>query len=107
MDFNEMKISLLEENISLLEKATKNYQKLYEAKAVDFSILYRLSDISYRKLEDAIDLGTNPKYSDDSESDDYLTDGQALDMIIDKLSSIMKLVDRTACVRSTPLNGKK
>ena len=87
MDFNEMKIPLL-------EKVAEDYKKLYEEKADDFSTLYSVVEIAYRKLEDAIDLGTNPKHSEDSESDDYLTDGEALDMIIDRLSSIKRFVDR-------------
>ena len=87
MDFNEMKIPLL-------EKVAKDYEKLYEGKADDFSTLYGVVEIAYGILEDAIDLGTNPKYSEDSESDDYLTDGEALDMIINRLSSIKRFVDR-------------
>ena len=70
MDFNEMKIPLL-------EKVAKDYEKLYEGKADDFST---------RILEDAIDLGTNPKHS--------VTDGEKLDMIINRLSSIKRFVDR-------------
>jgi hypothetical protein len=79
MDFNEMKIPLL-------EKVAEDYKKLYEEKADDFSTLYSVVEIAYRKLEDAIDLGTNPKHS--------VTDGEALDMIIDRLSSIKRFVDR-------------
>ena len=94
MDFNEMKIPLLEKVAKDYEKLYKSYEKLYEGKADDFSTLYSLVEIAYRILEDAIDLGTNPKYSEDSEGDDYLTDGEALDMIIDRLSSIKRFVDR-------------
>ena len=94
MDFNEMKRPLLEKVAKDYEKLYKSYEKLYEGKADDFSTLYSLVEIAYRILEDAIDLGTNPKYSEDSESDDYLTDGEALDMIINRLSSIKRFVDR-------------
>ena len=79
MDFNEMKIPLL-------EKVAEDYKKLYEEKADDFSTLYSLVEIAYRILEDAIDIGTNPKHS--------VTDGEKLDMIIDRLSSIKRFVDR-------------
>ena len=86
MDFNEMKIPLLEKVAEDYEKLYKSYQKLYEGKADDFSTLYSLVEIAYRILEDAIDIGTNPKHS--------VTDGEALDMIIDRLSSIKRFVDR-------------
>ena len=79
MDFNEMKIPLL-------EKVAEDYEKLYEGKADDFSTLYSVVEIAYRILEDAIDLGTNPKHS--------VTDGEKLDMIINRLSSIKRFVDR-------------
>ena len=79
MDFNEMKIPLL-------EKVAEDYKKLYEEKADDFSTLYSLMEIAYRILEDAIDIGTNPKHS--------VTDGEKLDMIINRLSSIKRFVDR-------------
>lgn len=79
MDFNEMKIPLL-------EKVAEDYEKLYEGKADDFSTLYGVVEIAYGILEDAIDLGTNPKHS--------VTDGEKLDMIINRLSSIKRFVDR-------------
>ena len=86
MDFNEMKIPLLEKVAKDYEKLYKSYEKLYEGKADDFSTLYSLVEIAYRILEDAIDIGTNPKHS--------VTDSEKLDMIIDRLSSIKRFVDR-------------
>ena len=86
MDFNEMKIPLLEKVAEDYKKLYKSYEKLYEGKADDFSTLYSLVEIAYRILEDAIDIGTNPKHS--------ATDGEKLDMIIDRLSSIKRFVDR-------------
>ena len=86
MDFNEMKIPLLEKVAKDYEKLYKSYEKLYEGKADDFSTLYTVVEIAYRILEDAIDLGTNPKHS--------ATDSKKLDMIIDRLSSIKRFVDR-------------
>ena len=106
MDFNEMKIRLLKEVAKDYKEVYKNYEKLYQLKVVDFLSLYNIVETAYGTLEDAIDLGTNPKYSDDSESDDYLTDGEALDMIIDKLSSIKRSIDRYTSDTFPPPNGK-
>jgi len=86
MDFNEMKIRLLKEVAKDYKEVYKNYEKLYQLKVVDFSTLYGVVEIAYRILEDAIDLGTNSKHS--------ATDGEKLDMIIDRLSSIKRFVDR-------------
>ena len=86
MDFNEMKIRLLKEVAKDYKEVYKNYEKLYQLKADDFSTLYSLVEIAYRILEDAIDIGTNPKHS--------ATDGEKLDMIINRLSSIKRFVDR-------------
>ena len=86
MDFNEMKIPLLEKVAKDYEKLYKSYEKLYEGKADDFSTLYSLVEIAYRILEDAIDIGTNSKHS--------ATDSEKLDMIINRLSSIKRFVDR-------------
>jgi len=42
--------------------------------------------VVYNEIKESIDLGTNPKYSEDCQSKDYLSDGESLDMIIDRLN---------------------
>lgn len=41
--------------------------------------------VIYNELKESINLGTNPKYSEDCQNDNYLSDGEALDMILDRL----------------------
>mgnify|MGYP003113803017 CR=1 FL=1 len=50
--------------------------------------------VIYRELEEAIDLGTNFKYSEDCKSADYLSDREALDMIVDRLYEATYWLDK-------------
>ncbi len=40
------------------------------------------------KIKEIIKYAENPKFSEDSESQDYLSDGQMLDLVIDKLKNL-------------------
>ena len=42
------------------------------------------------KINKIIQYAKNPKFSEDSESKDYLSDGQMLDIVLDKLQELTK-----------------
>ena len=42
------------------------------------------------KINKIIEYAKNPKFSEDSESKDYLSDGQMLDIVLDKLQELTK-----------------
>ena len=42
------------------------------------------------EINKIIEYAKNPKFSEDSESKDYLSDGQMLDIVLDKLQKLTK-----------------
>ena len=42
------------------------------------------------KINKIIEYAKSPKFSEDSESKDYLSDGQMLDIVLDKLQELTK-----------------
>mgnify|MGYP001297563428 CR=1 FL=1 len=47
---------------------------------------YKMKD----KIKAIIKYAENPKFSEDSESQDYLSDGEMLDIVIDQLKNLIK-----------------
>ena len=72
-----------------------DYQKWFDKDESQYEsieeVINKLSNITTEnKIKAIIKYVENPKFSEDSESSDYLSDGEMLEIVIDELKKLIK-----------------